>query len=145
MTMQPQSIDPNGVLFNPDTGILLVGITLFIPGQFNSRAAVEFIQDNHYDDLGASGYFRLMPVSHIEHASWEYVDKYDTLQSLNIPEEVLAQYDAKTGLTSVSLLLGQCDLGDDATEELEAIAAELALFHSSYDVRWEQFPLNIAF
>lgn len=134
-------LDPSSVIFNEKDRSVLIGLQLHLRGQLSPVQAVRTFQDGHFDELLGSGFFRALPQSHKVLASWDYIDSDRIMTERNVPFEV--QYNQESNITTLEIVLGQCDFETGLDEELGAITQELNAFvEAGYATAWAQFPLT---
>lgn len=124
---------------------LLIGLRITIPKKIDKKKVAEYLQEQYFDELGSSGYFRLMPESERELANWSYLDANHPFSDEMFDKSVKHIDDT----TVAELLLGQISFeSEDETvcpfeEELRCTSEEINLFlNQGLISSWDQFPLN---
>jgi hypothetical protein len=118
----------------------IVGVRIILPFKAESRGQiVDYIQTKYFDELGADGYFRLMPQSNVKQASLEYLQ--GVVGDINLEEAWGVENLSK--VSYVDILLGNTNMERSALDELEAIQSELSEFVKNKDaLGWSQFNLG---
>lgn len=119
---------------------VLIGIRLTLPKTFESPfQAADYIQDHYFDELGSSGFFRLLPEKHKQLATAEYLHC-----TTPVEESILeSSIENQEGYSVVEMLLGQYDFEEGVDKVLECTSAELDEFVAAgFATHWRQFPLH---
>ncbi len=131
----PYQLNPE-LCFVNDKEELLFSVEVVLSGLHTVESAVNTIQDVHFNELGGSGYFRLLS-PHAKHCTPDYVFEGDD----NIVYSVEQQ--EHTDTTIVKLLLVRIEY-ESLQEEYDALYHEFDYFaESDVCVSWKQLPLNL--
>lgn len=125
---------------------LLFAVELVLPGLHTVETAVNTIQDVHFDDLGGTGFFRLMS-PHSKHHTPEYVmngDRIiDNLSDQERKEVLDYSVSQNADSTTVKIILNRIEF-ESLEEEYEALFYEFEAFAETEKcISWKQLPLNL--
>ncbi|KZX78254.1 hypothetical protein A3715_10325 [Oleiphilus sp. HI0009] len=125
-----------------DSNSILFGIKFSLPESVNStKLTVDYIQDNYFNDLNSSGFFRLLPESKKELASFDYLNPDSDIEINDI--DFTESVNVKNGKAVVEILLGHLHSTYSFEEEISHTSNELNVMVSNgFASDWEQFDLR---
>lgn len=104
---------------------MLLGLTLHVKGQFPGKSIVPYLQETYFDEMGSSGFFRLMAASHAHVASLDFLN-YKTNDEANYPPEVFSNaVRVLEDETEVDLLFAQISFEGAVEDEIVCTQKEL--------------------